>query len=127
VNKKLIILGLAASAFGATALFSGKTLAYRGDPAVKGPNYTEGRHEAMTKAFEAKDYSAWKALMQSRGRVSQVINEQNFGRFADAHRLMLEGNTDEANKIKEELGLRLHSGLGKECGQGMGKGYGMSN
>ena len=74
----------------------------------------------MTKAFENKDYNAWKSLMQGRGRVMQIINAQNFARFAEAHKLALEGKTSEANKIKTELGLGVRNGTG--MGQGMGYG-----
>jgi hypothetical protein len=44
--------------------------------------------------------------MNGRGKVTQVINDQNFSKFSEMHRLMLEGKYDEANKIREELGLK---------------------
>jgi hypothetical protein len=118
------ILTLSAIALGAGVLFasSSRALAYRGDPNVQGPNYTAERHEAMIKAFDNKDYNAWKGLMQSKGRVVQVINEGNFSKFAEMHKLMLEGKTDEANKIRTELGLGLKDGSGQ--GQGQRSGYG---
>ena len=94
--------------------------AYRGDPSVQGPNYTEQRHIAMTKAFANKDYNAWKNLMQGRGRVTQVVNADNFAKFAQAHQLMLEGKTEEAQALRAELGLGLHNGSGQ--GRGNGKG-----
>ncbi len=93
--------------------------AYQGDPNVKGPNYTEERHTAMTKAFAEKNYQAWKNLMQGRGRATQVVNEKNFAKFAEAHALALQGKTDEAAKIRAELGLGLKNGSGK--GQGFGR------
>lgn len=105
----------------ATAGLVGSALyasAYQGDPNVKGPNYTAERHDAMTKAFENNDYNAWKELMAGRGRATQVVNEGNFSKFAEAHKLALEGKTDEANKIRTELGLGLRNGSGN--GQGMG-------
>lgn len=120
MNKKLIILGTAGLVLGGFLLSSEKALAYRGDPSVQGPNYSAERHAAMTQAFENNDYNAWKELMQGKGRVTQVINEQNFARFAEAHKLALEGRTDEAQTIREELGLGLQNG----SGQGMGRGYG---
>jgi len=49
-----------------------------------------------------------------------VITEENFARFAEAHRLALEGKTDEANQIRAELGL----GQGQRNGDGQGRGYG---
>jgi len=106
MNKKLLII--ASLVLGAGVLFTttSSALAY---------NCTPERHEAMTRAFENKDYNAWKELRQGKGKVTQVVNEGNFNRFAEMHRLRLEGKTDEANQIRTELGL------------GMGKGYGGTN
>lgn len=112
---------MAVSIAAAAMLFPGKANAYQGDPNVKGPNYTAQRHEAMTKAFAAKDYNAWKNLMQGRGRVTQVVNKDNFAKFAAAHQLALQGKLSEANKIRQELGLGLHNGSG--MGQGMGRNW----
>ena len=118
--KTSILLGLTALVITGAAIAPQAAFAYRGDPAVKGPNYSQERHEAMEKAFENKDYNAWKELMQGRGRVTQVVNAQNFAKFAQAHQLALQGKTDEANKIRTELGLNLHNGTG--MGQRMGYG-----
>ena len=110
---------------GATALSAGTLSAYRGDPAVTGPNYSTERHEAMLKAFENKDYTAWKSLMQNKGKVTQVITEANFAKFVEAHNLALQGKTAEAQKIRKELGLGLQNGSGRNCGgaaMGMGRG-----
>lgn len=93
--------------------------AYQGDPSVKGPNYSEERHTAMEQAFANNDYAAWKDLMQGRGRVTQVINQDNFARFAEAHRLAENGDLAGAQKIRTELGLGLRNGSGN--GQGMGR------
>lgn len=116
MNKKLIVLGSIGLLLSGFVLVRTKVLAYQGDPSIKGPYYTEERHQEMTSAFENNAYNSWKNLMNGRGRVSQVINEQNFSRFSEAHRLALEGKTDEANKIKQELGLGLRDGSGKESG-----------
>jgi len=118
MNKKSILLGVIAVVLGGFIMSQNVVEAYKGDPNVKGPNYTAQRHEAMTKAFENKDYNAWKNLMQNRGRANQVINKDNFAQFAQAHKLALEGKTAEANKIRAELGLGLQNGSGR--GQGMG-------
>lgn len=117
MNKTSILLGLSALVIGGAVMAPQAVLAYRGDPNIKGPNYTEERHEAMEKAFENNDYNAWKTLMGGRGRVTQVVNAQNFAKFAQAHELAEQGKTDEANKIRTELGLGLHDGTG--MGQGM--------
>lgn len=120
MNKKLLAVSVLTLGAGILFATTSGVLAYRGDPSVQGPNYTPERHEAMTQVFENNDYNAWKGLMQGKGRVTQVVNEGNFARFSEMHKLMLEGKTDEANKIKAELGLGLRNG----SGQGQGMGYG---
>ena len=120
MNKTQLFLGLTALAIGGAIMAPQAAFAYRGDPNVQGPNYTAERHDAITKAFENKDYNAWKSLMSGRGRVTQMINADNFNRFAEAHQLTLQGKTVEANAIRAELGLGLQNGSG--MGQGMGYG-----
>lgn len=116
---KKSILAFVAMAVVAGGLFflPQDTSAYKGDPNVKGPNYTAERHDAMEKAFETRDYNAWKNLMQGRGRVTQVVTKDNFAKFAQAHELAEQGKTAEANAIRAELGLGIGSGNGS-CGMG---------
>ncbi len=95
--------------------------AYQGDYTKKGPNYTEERHQAMEKAFESNDYDAWKEQMNGRGRVSEVINKDNFSKFAEAHKLAEDGKYEEADAIRKDLGLRTRNG------ERMGAGYGNKN
>lgn len=118
MNKKTMLLGATALVLGAVAILPQTVLAYKGDPAVQGPNYTRERHEAMTQAFANKDYNAWKALMGGKG-VARRITAENFARFAEAHQLSLEGKTVEAASIRAELGLGQHNGGG--FGQGYGR------
>ena len=120
MNKKTILLGAIALVLGGLVISPRLTEAYQGDPNVQGSDCTAERHEAMTQAFENNDYNAWKEQMQGKGRVTQVVNEGNFTRFAEAHELALEGKTDEADQIRQELGL----GLGNGSGQGQEKGSG---
>jgi hypothetical protein len=112
-------IGILALILGITAISVESAFAYKGDPATKGPNYSVERHTAMLKAFENKDYTAWKNLMQSKGKVTQVITEANFPKFVEAHNLALQGKTVEAQKIRQELGLGLKNGTGRHGG-GMG-------
>ena len=128
MKKTTFGLGALALILGVTAISAGSALAYRGDPAVKGPNYSVERHTAMLKAFETNDYTAWKNLMQNQGRVTQVITEANFAKFAEAHNLALQGKTAEAQKIRQDLGLGLKNGSGRNSdgvmrGTGMGRGF----
>lgn len=123
MKKTMLGLGALVITLGVVGVGMSTAFAYKGDSSVKGPNYSVERHNEMTKAFEDKDYSAWKNLMQGKGRVSQVVNKDNFAKFAEAHQLSLQGKTTEAQKIRQDLGLGLQHGSGKGMGgNGVGKG-----
>lgn len=119
MTKSTLGFGVLALALGTMGVFASSALAYKGDPAVKGPSYSAERHAAMEKAFESKDFDAWKNLMQGKGRVGQVVTKDNFAKFAEAHELAEQGNMVEAQKIRQELGLGMHNGSGKEMGRGV--------
>lgn len=116
-----MLLGIASLVVFGAVIAPQAILAYKGDPNVKGPNYTEDRHDAMENAFETNDYSAWKALMPGRGRVTEVITADNFSRFAKAHELAEQGRTEEASAIRTELGLGQQNGSGRGQGTGCGR------
>ncbi|MBU2036160.1 MAG: hypothetical protein ABH819_03745 [Patescibacteria group bacterium] len=122
MNKKALILGSAALVLGGLFIIPNTISAYRGDPSIKGPDCTDERHQEMEQAFETNDYHAWNNLMQGKGKVTQVVNEGNFARFAEAHKLAEEGKMDEAKQIRTELGLGLKNGSGNGEKQGDGQG-----
>ena len=124
MNKKILGLGVATLALAAIVIIPNISDAYRGNAAIKGPNYTVERHEAMEKAFESNDYNAWQKLMEGRGRVTTVINKDNFAKFAQIHELTEEGKTAEAQTLRAELGLGQHDGTGSGS-MGGGRGMGM--
>lgn len=125
MKKSTLGFGVLALILGTMGVFASSALAYKGDATVKDSNYSAERHAAMEKAFESKDYDAWKNLMQGKGMIAQVINKDNFAKFAEAHELAEQGNMVEAQKIRQELGLDVHNGSGKEMGKkGMHKGIG---
>ncbi|MEA3323142.1 MAG: hypothetical protein U9Q12_02875 [Patescibacteria group bacterium] len=101
--------------------------AYQGDYTKQGPSYSEERHTTMTQAFDSGDYNAWKEQMDGRGRVTEVVTADNFEQFKKAHQLALEGKTDEANALREELGLRTSNGEKGGHGHGKGEGKGRGN
>lgn len=117
--NKYLAIGVLGSAVLAGGLWAGGAFAENGF----GPNYTADRHAQMTEAFANKDYNAWKNLMGDRG-VTRKVTEENFARFAEMHTLEVAGKTDEAKKIREELGLGSGRGEGKgqEKGQGLHRG-----
>lgn len=110
MKKTTLSLGALALTLGIVGVSAGTALAYQGDSNVKGPNYSEERHDAMETAFENNDYEAWVNLMQGKGKVTQVINEDNFSKFAEVHELMEEGKIAEAEIIRQELGLGQKDG-----------------
>ena len=124
-TKKMILgLGMLGLVLGSFGLMTSSVSAYRGDVTVKGPNYSAEREVAMEKAFETNDYTAWKTLMQNRGRVTQVINKDNFAKFSEAHELAEKGDTAGAQKIRQELGLGLKNGSGQGMKNNSGAGRG---
>jgi len=90
MKKTLITTGVLTLAL--VFVFSKSALAYRGNPNVKGPNYTPKRHQAMLKTFEKKDYNAWKNLMGNRP-ITQKINALNFSKFVEMRNLILQGKS----------------------------------
>ena len=135
MNKK-IILGISAlTLMAGTLLVPGTVSAYQGDYTKEGPDCDSEKHEEMEQAFGSNDYQTWAELMEGKGRVTQVIDEGNFARFAEAHKLAEEGNYDGADAIRQELGLRTKNGEkvgagymqgnGEGKGQGQGQGSGM--
>jgi hypothetical protein len=122
-TKKIILgLGTLALVLGISGAIASSASAYRGNPTVKGPNYSMERETAIKKAFATNDYIAWKALMQNQGKVTQVINKDNFAKFAEARKLALNGDNAGANKIRQELGLGLGQGMRNGGGRGISKG-----
>jgi len=105
MNIKTILMAAGGLVLGGLILGTTVANAYRGDPNVQGPNYTVERRAIMTKAFETNDFGTFKAQMQGKGRVLEMVNEDNFPKFVKMHQLMVEGKTDEANVIRAELGL----------------------
>jgi hypothetical protein len=66
---------------------------------------------ALMAAYQSGDYQAWKALMEGRGgKILEVINADNFARFAQAKVFQSQGQHEEARQILEGLGLPFHGG-----------------
>jgi len=128
MKNKAILFGATALVLGGLVITPRLAEAYQGDPSVQGPEYSAERHEAMTQAFDSNDYQAWKEQMEGRGRVTEVITEENFARFIEAHRLALVGDIEGAAQIRAELGLGLRNGTGQGRGQGFkGQGQRLGN
>ena len=104
--KNKILLGVLA--LFVLSIFSLGTIAYRGDPDIQGPNYNADVHEQLETALEAGDYDLWVSIREendlpTRGRIFQVINEDNFDLFVELHEAHEAGDIDTANEIKAQL------------------------
>lgn len=127
-----VVIGIIAS----TAAVS----AYRGDFSQEGPNFDVDRHTEMEQAFNTFSYESWYMLMsqnERQGKVMELITEENFNDFAEAHNAGLNGDYEKAASIRAELGLgngqgqgaqdglgQKNKGMHKGNGQGMHKGQG---
>ena len=119
--KTQIVLGMAALALGLVAVKSlTPVLAYRGDTTVKGPNYTQERHNTNVAAFKNGDYKAWAANMAGRG-ATRFVNESNFSEFAKAQVASQNGDNSLINAFRTKYGM----GQGSKNGNGQGQGRGM--
>lgn len=113
--KTQIALGIAAIALGLVAVKSfTPVLAYRGDVTVKGPNYTEERHNTNVTAFQKGDYKSWVANMAGRG-ATRFVTESNFKEFAAAQLAAQKGDSTLLNAFRTKY----------DMGQGNGQGRGM--
>lgn len=120
MNYKILVSIAVFAAVGFVAIsVSNVALAYKGAEST-GPHYTAERHAAMEKAFETGDYTAWKTLMQGRGRVTQLVTKENFSEFAKAHELTEQGKTAEADAIRQKLGISTATGTVNGMGRGKG-------
>lgn len=81
-------------------------------------------HEAIQDALEAGDYQAWKDLIASRPKITDVINESNFDQFVQMHNYMQEGDFEAADAIRDELGLDQ---FGPMRGMGIHRGFHMGH
>lgn len=61
----------------------------------------------MHEAIENKDFAAFEVAIKNHpiNIIEQKITADNFDKFAQMHELMRAGKKDEADKIREELGL----------------------
>jgi hypothetical protein len=132
--KNKIVIGIFALLAVSVLAFAGLTYAYRGNASVQGPNYNADVHEQLEAAMEAGDYEAWLSIRQEnnlpmRGKIFQVVNEDNFDRYVAMHEAMEAGDAETANSIRAELGLgagKMMQGAGAGQGQGAGQ-RGMSS
>lgn len=107
-------------------VFSGKVDAFRGWGRINKPAaISQERIDALQKTYEQNDYDAWKKIMDEEGEnyLTAKIDKDNFGRFAEAQRLMGQARDlmFQSADIMDELDInpmRMH--MGKMMGNGIG-------
>lgn len=122
--KKIALATFSVFAIGLVAS-AGVASAYQGNPDEQGPNYDAGLHDLKTDAFTSGDYETWRYLMEdapNQGRVLDVVTEDNFDIFVQAHNAALAGDDELAVELRAQLGL--NNGVGPQDGTGYGKGQG---
>uniref|UniRef100_A0A7C4M0L2 Uncharacterized protein n=1 Tax=candidate division CPR3 bacterium TaxID=2268181 RepID=A0A7C4M0L2_UNCC3 len=85
----------------------------------QGPKMNQENREALDTAFQNNDYNTWKSIVGDNA-ITEKINESNFARFAEAHRIMNQAR-EQAQAIFDELGVKKGFGQG---GKMMGGGKG---
>ena len=86
----------------------------------------EAQREKMNKIMENGTYEEWKALIDSRPRMTDYITAENFARFQEAHQLKIAGDHEAAKKIMEELGIEGKMGFRQRPGKGFNQEKGAS-
>jgi len=77
----------------------------------------DGEHKTqIIEAIESSDYETWKELTGDKGRIGEVITEENFSQFIQLHNLKKEGKLliTEWKKIKVPIGPPLENRLSIE-------------
>jgi hypothetical protein len=131
--KKTTIFGILALMVVGLMFSTNVVSAYRGDYETKGPECSEERHDMIMDAFNENDYEAWKILMNEnsgKNRVLELVTEENFPLFVEAHQAEKLGNNELAQQLRAELGLnngeqpRYMDGRGKDNSHSERKGSG---
>lgn len=79
------------------------------------------KHQKIQEAIEKGDFDLWKSAVSINGnspKVLEKITAENFPSFVQAHKLMQEGKSAEAQKIMESLGF---NNPGQKLGKNIGK------
>jgi hypothetical protein len=63
-------------------------------------------------ALEAEDYAAWVQAIESRPRITDLVTEENFPKYAEMQKARQSGDFETAQALAEELGLNQF-GFGK--------------
>ena len=125
MKKKLIALGVAGAVLASAGYLTINQVSAHYD-GVQGyrAHYSPERHAQMEQILENQDYESWLELVGDKP-ITNYVTESNFSRFLEMMALRHEGNFEEADAIRAELGLPdrgAHRDQGQRRGEGMGRG-----
>jgi len=126
MNKKEVLTTLGASLLVISAFTLPQVFASgngNSDSSLKNkPNFNSANREAIEEAITNNDYASWKSSVGDNNPFTGKITEDNFSRFAEAHRLMIQAKT-----IMEEMGLEGRMGMDMNMGERGGHGMNQEN
>lgn len=67
--------------------------------------HREEHREAIQKAIENDDYNAFKEAIEGTPLTDIITNQSDFEQFAEAHKLIIAGDKEEAKELFADLGL----------------------
>lgn len=123
----IVIIGAASISYAAS---KGGGNGFFKDKADKNPPAEmQAERTALNQAFTNNDYTAWKTLMETRknemakkvDEFSAKITEDTFNKLVEIQKLIAAGKKDEANKLRQELGVDFGMGFGP--GRGLKAGW----
>ncbi|MBU1118787.1 hypothetical protein KKH43_02825 [Patescibacteria group bacterium] len=120
-KKKSVVIALSALAFVLSAVSVASFARANDDSTESSVRPKMEQRDEMREAVENGDFAKWKETVESKPKVTDYITEENFSKFSEMHKLMRDGNREEAEKIREELGLP-DKGMRGPGGKGKGRG-----
>jgi hypothetical protein len=123
MKKQLLGLGVAGAVLASAGyLATSQASAHLSNGQGYRAHYSPERHAQMEQIIENQNYEEWLELVGDRP-ITDYVTEDNFSRFLEMIALRHEGNFEEADAIRAELGMP-ERGSHRGEGEGKSRGYG---
>jgi len=134
MKKQLLGLGVAGAVLASAGyLATSQVSAHPGTGQGYRAHYSPERHAQMEQVIENQNYEEWLELVGDRP-ITEYVTEENFSRFLEMMALRHEGNFEEADAIRAELGMPERgehrgerNGMRRGHGRGQGRGLGVDS
>jgi hypothetical protein len=126
MKKKLLALGVAGAVLASAGYLTANQVSAHPSGENQGyrAHYSPERHAQMEQIIENQNYEEWLEMVGERP-ITDYVTEENFSTFLEMIALRHEGNFEEADALRAELGLP-DRGEHRREGDG-GRGYGRSH